>query len=47
MFERHKCNYEQSFDQVFETAIAASSNSGGSGRCTPRSNANHTVYENG
>src|SRR3954447_18240749 len=43
MFERHKCNYEQSFDQVLVTANAASSNSGVSGRCTPRSKASQIV----
>src|SRR4029078_3502418 len=47
MFEQHKCNYEQSFDQVFETASAASNSSGSSGRCTPRSKANQMVQENG
>src|SRR3954447_2617475 len=47
MFEQHKCNYEQSFDQVLVTANAASSNSGVSGRCTPRSNASQMVYEKG
>jgi hypothetical protein len=53
LFEQQQCNYEQSFDQAFPhtcpvaTAAAASANSAGLGRCTPRSTANQIVNVKG